>query len=126
MSSLCRFQGKIYPSISQASRETGFHRLTISRAIEAGTEDRVGLRPNMRREWTCNVAVEFRGGIYPSIAKASRMTGVSEDTVVRECHRLNRHTFGGPKDQIRSIPSRSSQPPTGEPAGVPVSSAAGS
>jgi hypothetical protein len=127
----CRFQGKVYSSISEAARETGFHRTTIGRAIEAGTDGSVGSNPKLRQERTCNVPVEFRGRIYPSIAKAARMARVSEDTVVRECKRLNRRWFGGPHDLVKqdlakSNTPMSNQPPTDGPVGAPASSAGGS
>ena len=127
----CRFQGVVYPSISEAARQTGFHRRTISSAIEAGTDEQVGGRPKLRQERTCGVPVLWQGKIYPSIAKAARETRRSEDAVLKGCTRLSRRTFGGPEDKIKLStivpnPVTSTPLPSDEPAVVSAASAAGS
>jgi hypothetical protein len=127
----CRFQGRVYDSISDAARHTGYHRRTIERAIEAGTEDLVGSRPQLRRSRTCGIAVEWRGKIYPSISKAARDTFCSEDAVLRGCVRINRKTFGTALDPA-SYNARleeqitSNQTTTDAPDEVPETSASGS
>ena len=126
----CRLHGIIYPSISEASRQTGFHRRTISSAIEAGTEagteDRIGAKPKLRREHTCGLPVLWQGKIYPSIAKAARVTWCSEDAVLKGGERFNRHTFDKPKNLIREDQIKSSPQPSDAPVGASSESEAGS
>lgn len=61
-----RINGVIYPSIAEASRQTGFNPSSIRRAIDQGREDTMGVEHRGLR-------ITFEGVTYPShkaLAKA--------------------------------------------------------
>lgn len=71
-------RGVTYESQSAAARALGVYVRAIQSAIERGTLATVGLNMNRRNN---GVKVSIDGVLYPSIAEASRQTGISYDTL---------------------------------------------
>ncbi len=73
-------RGILYPSQKAAAAALGVHYTTIAKAVEAGTQDRVGVSPRGRR---IAVPVEIDGVRYRSMSEASRALGVSSRRIAK-------------------------------------------
>jgi hypothetical protein len=73
-------RGVLYPSQKAAAAALGVHYTTVQKALEAGTQDRVGMSPRGRR---IAVQVEIGGVRYPSRRAAAMALGVSKERIAK-------------------------------------------
>jgi hypothetical protein len=71
-------RGVLYPSQKAAAAALGVHYTTVQKAVDAGTQDRVGMSPRGRR---IALPVEIDGVQYPSRRAAAIKLGVSKERI---------------------------------------------
>jgi hypothetical protein len=71
-------RGVLYPSQKAAAAALGVHYTTVHKAVEAGTQDRVGLSPRGRR---IALPVEIDRVQYPSRRAAAMALRVSKEQI---------------------------------------------
>ena len=73
-------RGVLYPSQKAAAAALGVHYTTVHKALEAGTQDRVGMSPRGRR---IAVPVEIDGVQYRSRRAAAMALRVSKKRIAK-------------------------------------------
>jgi hypothetical protein len=74
-----RIRGAIYPSIRAAARAVGVHPCTVSRALDEGRVDDLGVVT--RKGGHPGTPCWYRGNRYPSVTVAAVAWGVSKAAV---------------------------------------------
>lgn len=98
MTNLVRIRGVDYPSQKAAAEALGVVPMTITRALDLGTIDRVGLRQT-------KIPVTIRGVDYPSMAAAARALGVRLRTIENARRRDTLNNVGLSKAAAATRPS---------------------